>query len=68
MINPLLYPIIGLILVAWGGGMLSVHYLIGNDNPINTINAFGLIITGLGFAIMIKSLAVIKDFVEIIRD
>ena len=66
--NPLLYPILGMICMAWGGGMLSVGYMIGDTNPINTVNAFGLIIAGLGFAITIKSLSVLKIFIEVVRD
>jgi len=66
--NPLFYPILGMILMAWGGGMLSVGYMIGDQNPINTVNAFGLIIAGLGFAITIKSLSVLKSFIEVVRE
>lgn len=66
--NPLFYPIFGMILMAWGGGMLSVHYIIGNTSPLNTINAFGLIIAGLGFAITIKSLSVLRKYIEVIRE
>ncbi len=68
MINPLLYPIIGLILVAFGFGVLTTTHIIAPANPINTVNAFGFIISGLGLAIMIKSLSTIKGFVEVIRD
>ena len=54
--------LIGLLLVGWGGGMVSVGYLIGQSSPINTVNALGLIIAGLGFAIVIKTLSTIKKF------
>ena len=54
--------LIGLLLVGWGGGMVSVGYIIGQSSPINTINALGLIIAGLGFAIVIKTLSTIKKF------
>ncbi len=40
--------------------MLSVGYMIGDTNPINTINAFGLIILGLGLAITIVTIRGIK--------
>lgn len=66
--NPLVIPIFGLGLMSWGGGMLSVGYLIGDSNPINTVNAFGLIVSGLGFAITIKSLSVLKKYVEVVRE
>ena len=52
--------LIGLIMVGWGGGMISVGYMIGQSTPINSINAIGLIIAGLGFAIVIKTLSTIK--------
>lgn len=68
MISPLILPLIGLALISWGGGMLSVGYLIGSLNPINTVNALGLIITGLGFAITIKSLSVIKKYIEVVEE
>ena len=40
--------------------MISVGYMIGDVNPINTINAFGLIILGLGLAITIVTIRGIK--------
>ena len=40
--------------------MISVGYMIGDTNPINTINAFGLIILGLGLAITIATIRGIK--------
>ena len=36
--------LLGLVLSGWGGGMVSVHYLIGNSFPINSINAVGKLI------------------------
>jgi len=55
-----LFSLAGLILIGWGAGMLSVGYMIGVTNPINSINAIGLILAGLGFAIFIKMLSLIK--------
>lgn len=68
MTSPLILPLIGLALISWGGGMLSVGYLIGSMNPINTVNAFGLIIAGLGFAITIKSLSILKNYIKIVEE
>lgn len=64
----ILLPLLGLLFMGWGGGMLSVGYMIGDTNPINTINAFGLIITGLGLAITIKCLSIFKKYVEIVEE
>ena len=55
-----LLTLLGLVLSGWGGGMISVGYIIGDVNPINTINAFGLIILGLGLAITIATIRGIK--------
>lgn len=51
---------IGLIMAGWGAGMISVHYIIGNSSPINTINALGLIIAFTGLSIVIKTLSTLK--------
>jgi hypothetical protein len=51
---------IGLIMAGWGAGMISVHYLIGNSSPINSVNAVGLIIAFTGLAIVIKTLSTLK--------
>lgn len=54
----------------WGAGIISVHYLIGNTSPINSINAIGLLIAGIGLAITIVSFSFIKgnwDF-EVIEE
>jgi len=40
--------------------MISVHYLIGNSSPINSVNAVGLIIAFTGLAIVIKTLSTLK--------
>lgn len=67
-ISPILYPILGCVLAAWGGGILSVGYIVGDTNPINTINAFGLILAGLGMAIIIKSLSILKKYIEVVEE
>jgi hypothetical protein len=66
--NPLLYPILGSAIASWGGGMLFVGFMIGDTNPINTVNAFGLILAGLGLAITIKSLSVLKKYVSVVEE
>lgn len=53
------FGLLGLVLAGWGGGMVSVNYMIGAP-VINTINALGLIVLGLGLAITIKMLSTIK--------
>lgn len=61
----LLIPISGMILSGWGGGILSVGYLIGATNPINSINALGLTLAVIGMAMIIISLSKLKRLLEI---
>ena len=55
-----LLSLVSLVISGWGGGMVFVGWMIGNTNPINTPNAIGLILVGLGLAIMIKTLSTIR--------
>lgn len=65
-----LTSLLGLVLSGWGAGMVSVHYLIGNSSPINSINAVGLTIAVIGMGMAIVSLSKLKgswDF-EVIEE
>jgi len=53
------FGLVGLILLSFGSGMLALSMVLGIP-PITTINAGALIITGLGFAIFIKTLSLIR--------
>ena len=61
-----IFPILmlGLVLIGWGAGMVSVHYLIGNSSPINSVNAVGLIVSMIGFALTISSLIKMKGVLD----
>jgi len=63
-----LLVLIGLVIAGWGGGILSVHYIIGNSSPINSINAIGMGLIVVGLAVTIKSLSVIKPYFEVIEE
>lgn len=65
-----LASLVGLITSGWGAGIISVHYLIGNSSPINSINGVGLIIAIIGMGITITAFSSMKgqwDF-EVIED
>lgn len=55
-----LLSLVGLVMTGWGAGMISVHYIIGNSSPINSINAIGLLIAVIGMGITIVTLAKLK--------
>lgn len=55
---------LGLVLIGWGAGIISVHYIIGNSSPINSINGVGLIVTMIGFGLTIASLIKMKDVLD----
>ena len=55
-----LTALIGLVTSGWGAGIISVHYMIGNSSPLNSINAIGLIIAVVGLGITIGSFAALK--------
>lgn len=60
----------GLLTTGWGAGIISVHYLIGNSSPINSVNAIGLVIAVIGMGITIASFSSMKgqwDF-EVIEE
>ncbi len=61
-----IFPILmlGLVLTGWGAGIISVHYIIGNSSPINSINAVGLIIAMIGFGLTIISLTKMKTVLD----
>lgn len=65
-----LLSIIGFVLTGWGAGMVSVHYLIGNSSPINTVNAVGLAVAMIGMGILIPALTKLKGqwSFEVIED
>ena len=52
--------LLGLVLTGFGAGILSVHYIIGNSSPINSINAIGLIISVIGMGLTIVTLSKLK--------
>jgi hypothetical protein len=65
-----LLSLLGLVLSGFGGGMISVHYIIGNSSPINSINALGLVVAVIGMGITIVTLSKLKgkwDF-EVIEE
>lgn len=55
---------LGLVLTGWGAGIISVHYIIGNSSPINSINAVGLIVAMIGFTLTIASLIKMKGILD----
>ena len=55
-----LLSILGFVLTGWGAGMISVHYVIGNSSPINSVNAIGLLLAVIGMGIVIVSLSKLK--------
>jgi len=55
-----LLSILGFVMSGWGAGMISVHYVIGNSSPINSINALGLLLAVIGMGIVIVSLSKLK--------
>lgn len=55
-----LLSLLGFVLSGFGGGMISVHYIIGNSSPINSINALGLVVAVIGMGITIASLSKLK--------
>ena len=57
-----LLMLFGLVVSGWGAGIISVHYIIGNSSPINTVNAVGIIIAGIGLVITIGTIRKLKGF------
>jgi len=62
-----LFGLIGLVFASFGAGMLFLSIILGISS-ISTINAFALIIIGLGFAMMIKLLSTIKKIDVFVED
>jgi len=61
------FGLFSLVCTAFGGGMMFLLIVIGVP-PISTISAISIIITGLGFTIMIKFLSTIKKIDVYVED
>ena len=61
----LLIPITGMVLAGWGAGILSVGYIIGATNPLNSVNALGLLLTVVGLSMVIISLSKLRRILEV---
>ena len=52
--------LLGLVVSGWGAGVLSVHYLIGNAYPLNSINAVGILFLGVGLGMTLYGIIKLK--------
>lgn len=62
-----LFGLVGLVITSFGAGMLFLSIIL-NISSISTVNAFALIMIGLGFAMMIKLLSTIKKIDIFVED
>lgn len=58
---------LGMAIGMFGGGWLALSIALGIPN-LSTVNAFGVILSGLGLAIIIKTLSTIKKIDLIIEE